>query len=365
MLALRQEISQAAACDAKVLITGESGSGKEVVAQSIHAASARHRSPMMTINCAALTESLLETELFGHTRGSFTGAYRDRAGIFETANGGTVLLDEVGETSPRMQGMLLRFLETGEVQRVGSDRPHTRVNVRIISATNRVLAEQVASKEFREDLFYRLNIIVIRVPALREHPDDIPELTTYWTNHLSLSYQVPAPVFANDAMDALCRYRWPGNVRELRNVVERLVSRRMTDKVTAADLPPELTTPDPVRKASPSTSVPSRADELFNLIVGGGESFWTIVYEPFITRDLTRADLRGVVSLGLAQTYGNYRLLVHLFNLPPQDYKRFLTFLHKHHCHMPFQQFRSAAPLRMGGAALLAPERTRRKIASA
>ena len=136
-------------------------------------------------------ETLLETELFGHVRGSFTGAYRDRAGVFEAADGGTVLLDEVGEMSPRMQGMLLRFLETGEVQRVGSDDPRRRVNVRVMAATHRSLRDVVEAKTFREDLYYRLNILQIRVPPLREHADDIPELVAYWLEQFRASYQTP------------------------------------------------------------------------------------------------------------------------------------------------------------------------------
>src|SRR5688500_5318986 len=173
--ALREEIDYAARCDAKVMITGESGAGKEIVASMIHAGSKRRQRPLVTVNCAALTETLLETELFGHVRGSFTGAYRDHAGVFERANGGTVFMDEIGETTRRMQGLLLRFLETGEIQRVGSDdRAQARVDVRVIAATNRVLLDDVAAKTFREDLYYRLNVIHLRVPSLRDRRHDVP-----------------------------------------------------------------------------------------------------------------------------------------------------------------------------------------------
>src|SRR5436190_1494695 len=165
---VRAEIEYAARCDAKVLITGESGVGKEVVAHLIHANSQRKAAPLITVNCAALTETLLETELFGHVRGSFTGAVRDRSGVLELAHRGTVFMDEIGETTPRMQGLLLRFLETGEIQRVGSDRAENRVDVRVIAATNRNLLESVQEKIFREDLYYRLNVIHIRVPTLRD-----------------------------------------------------------------------------------------------------------------------------------------------------------------------------------------------------
>lgn len=337
--ALRRQIQEAAATDAKALITGESGSGKEVVAQLIHASSKRQGKPMVAINCAAMTESLLETELFGHARGSFTGAYRDRPGILETANGGTVLLDEIGETSPRMQGVLLRFLETGEVQRVGSDTPHRRVDVRILCATHRTLSEEMAAQRFREDLYYRLNILQLHVPALREHTEDIPALVDYWLKR----FEVAPPAFAPDAMEALTRYGWPGNVRELRNVLERVVSRGRS-LVTAADLPAEVVATSHEQLALTTTGAPSRVDIICNRL-SAGESFWSVVYEPFIQRDLTREELRTIVRRGLAQTGGNYRVLVDLFHMPAGDYKRFLTFLRKHQCHVPFQAFRCVASL--------------------
>ena len=346
LLALRQDISHAGRCDAKVLLTGESGSGKEIVAHMIHSGSRRHKAPMVTVNCAAMAETLLETELFGHVRGSFTGAYRDRAGVFETADGGTVLLDEVGEMSPRMQGMLLRFLETGEVQRVGSDEPRRRVNVRIIAATHRSLRDHVEAKTFREDLYYRLNILQIRVPPLRDHADDVPELIAYWLEQFRAAYQTPSLVVAPDAMQALCEYQWPGNVRELRNVLERLVSRGFEREVGVADLPPEIVAGSLARvtlAAAPRPVAPRTADVMFDRMVKDGESFWSVAYQPFMSRDLTRDDLRALVKRGLTHTFGSYRLLVQTFNMPPDDYKKFLAFLHKYQCYMPFQQFRTAA----------------------
>ncbi len=192
--AVREEIVQAARCDAKVLVTGESGVGKEVVARLIHAASLRHHSPMVTVNCAALTETLLETELFGHVRGSFTGAYRDRSGVLEQAHRGTIFMDEIGETTPRMQGLLLRFLETGEIQRVGSDEPvRSRVDVRVIAATNRVLLDSVAAGAFREDLYYRLNVIQINIPPLRERREDIPALLQFFLDLFSQQVRSRVP----------------------------------------------------------------------------------------------------------------------------------------------------------------------------
>ena len=342
--ALRQDISHAGRCDAKVLLAGESGSGKEIVAHMIHAASRRHKAPMVTVNCAAVTETLLETELFGHVRGSFTGAYRDRLGVFETADGGSVLLDEVGEMSPRMQGMLLRFLETGEVQRVGSDDPRRRVNVRVIAATHRSLRDAVEAKTFREDLYYRLNILQIRVPPLREHADDVPELIAYWLEQFRGSYQTPPLTISTEAMQALCEYQWAGNVRELRNVLERLVSRGFEREVGVADLPPEIVVGTAARvTAQRPAAAPKTADILFDRMFRDGESFWSVAYHPFMSRDLTRDDLRALVKRGLTHTFGSYRLLVQTFNLPPDDYKKFLAFLHKYQCYMPFQQFRTAS----------------------
>jgi two-component system response regulator HydG len=365
--ALQEEIYYASRCDAKVLITGESGAGKEIVARLIHEGSPRRRAQLITVNCAALTETLLETELFGHVRGSFTGAYRDRTGVFEMANRGTVFMDEIGETTPRMQGLLLRFLETGEIQRVGSDQVQTRVDVRVIAATNRVLVESVASKTFREDLYYRLNVIHLQVPPLRERRDDIPVLLRHFLDVFARQYQTAAPVISKEALDILVDHPWPGNVRELKNVVERLVIRSSGgSEIGRDDLPMDV-----VRVAPPPSPAVARntprpvSDVLFDQIVKDGQSFWSAVYAPFISRDLTRDDLRGLVKKGLERTAGNYKVLVELFNMPPDDYKRFLGFLRKYHCHMPFQQFRSAAASRGTSSSDTEPQAPRRVAASA
>jgi transcriptional regulator with PAS, ATPase and Fis domain len=346
VLTLQDEIHYAARCDAKVLITGESGAGKEIVARLIHGSSARSRSALVTVNCAALTETLLETELFGHVRGSFTGAYRDRLGAFEQAHRGTVFMDEIGETSPRMQGLLLRFLETGEIQRVGSDQIQNRVDVRVIAATNRVLVEGVANKTFREDLYYRLNVIHLRVPPLRERVEDIPELLRFFLDQFSRQYQVECPNLSAEALQTLIEHPWPGNVRELKNVAERLVVRDKGGEIRRDDLPLELLRTAPALQVPSTPATRPAADVLFERMVNGGESFWSCVYAPFMARDLTRDDLRTVVRKGLERTSGNYKVMVELFNMPADDYKRFLGFLRKYQCHMPFQQFRSAATSR-------------------
>jgi transcriptional regulator with PAS, ATPase and Fis domain len=337
---LLQEVEDAARTESKVLITGESGVGKEVAAALIHRASRRSQGPLVTINCAAITDSLLESELFGHERGSFTGAYRDRVGLLELAHRGTVFLDEIGEMSLRMQGLLLRFLETGEIQRVGSVRVGARVDVRVLAATNRNLLEQIEGKTFREDLYYRLNVFRIGIPPLRERREDIPELLAYFQRNFARQYTLNPGPFAPETLQVLMRHAWPGNVRELKNLVERLVVRCGSATVTPNDLPSEICG-EVVRATIPQPARPNVADEMFAQMTVGRMSFWAVVYPPFMSRDLTREDLRTIVARGLSQTAGNYKLLVDLFNMEAGDYKRFLNFLRKHHCHLPFQQFRA------------------------
>jgi DNA-binding NtrC family response regulator len=340
---IEEELECAARCDAKVLITGESGVGKEVVARMIHERSARSRFPMVTINCAGVPDSLLESELFGHMRGSFTDAYQDKRGWLEQAKSGTIFLDEIGEMSLRMQALLLRFLENGEIQRVGSDRTHTVVDVRVIAATNRNLVTRIADKHFREDLYYRLNVIHLPVPPLRERREDIPCLFTHFVRSYSQKHRIAEPRTTEEAMSRLTAYDWPGNVRELKNVVERLVV-RSRDVIGPADLPREVCGKWSEPRAAQDELVPvASSDVLFERMSIGGESFWSVVYEPFMARDLTRRDLRAIVSQGLEQTRGSYKQLVQVFNMQPDDYKRLLSFLRKHQCHMPFQKFRTAS----------------------
>jgi transcriptional regulator with PAS, ATPase and Fis domain len=340
--AVDAEIEYAARSDAKVLITGESGVGKEVIARLIHQRSRRAHTPLVTINCAGIPDSLLESALFGHVRGSFTGAFRDRMGLLEVAHGGTMFLDEVAEMSLRMQALLLRFLENGEIQRVGSDRSQTRVNVRIIAATNRNPLERIASKDFREDLYYRLNVIHITIPPLRARREDIAVFLRYFLRSYAERHGIPTPELAPDLLDHLVAYDWPGNVRELKNVTERLIVRAHEGILTLADLPAEVRDwGHPAQAAAPAAQV-SAADTLFERMVTRRESFWSVVYPAFMTRDLTRSDLRTILQKGLEQTGGSYKVLVGLFNMDPTEYKRFLNFLRKHDCHVPFQRFRTA-----------------------
>ena len=348
--AIEADLACAARSDAKVLITGETGVGKEVVARSIHQESARASATIVTLNCAGLPDSLLESELFGHVRGSFTGAYRDKPGLLEVAHNGTVFLDEVGEMSPRMQVVLLRFLESGELQRVGSDRGQSRVNVRLITATNRDLTNQIAAGAFREDLYFRLNVIRICIPALRDRASDIPLLVNHFLTLFSEQHRLARPDIGEAAMDVLMRHRWPGNIRELKNAVERIVLRTTGRTILPSDLPSDIVMSGRSQAAGSTTGAaappPDVADVLTTRMLHHGESFWSAVYPLFMARDLTREQLRKIIQLGLERTNGNYRSLVERFNMPPTDYKRFLGFLRKHDCHLPFQQFR-AAPARV------------------
>jgi DNA-binding NtrC family response regulator len=341
---IEQEVVCASRSEAKVLITGESGVGKEIVARMIHQRSRRAHMPLVTINCAGVPDSLLESELFGHVRGSFTDAYRDKRGWLEQAQGGTIFLDEVGEMSLRMQALLLRFLENGEIQRVGSERVATVVDVRVIAATNRNLLARVGEQSFREDLYYRLNVIHVAIPPLRERKEDVAPLFGHFFRTFSKQYSVPQPSIAEDALRQLTSYHWPGNVRELKNVAERLVVRSQTGLVSVAELPREISGGHHAESAATTAKVPAKrtADILLERMSSNGESFWSAVYEPFMRRDITREDVRAIISRGLDRTRGNYKALVVSFNLELDDYKRFLSFLRKYQCHMPFQQFRAA-----------------------
>lgn len=236
MLDLFVMLEAVAPSEASVLILGESGTGKELVAQALHQGSLRSKQPLVIVNCAALAESVLESELFGHEKGAFTGAQRQREGMFVQADKGTLFLDEIGEMPLPVQAKLLRALQQGEIQRVGSDYP-IQVDVRIIAATNRQLEEEVRAGKFREDLFYRLNVIALTVPPLRDRTEDIPLLAKYFLEQFSQRNHKAFHGFSPRAMDLLLRYAWPGNVRELENVVERAVILAPGDLITERDLP--------------------------------------------------------------------------------------------------------------------------------
>jgi DNA-binding NtrC family response regulator len=238
MVMVYKLIAQAARTDATVLILGESGTGKELVARGIHAYSTRAARPFLSVNCSGLTETLLESELFGHLRGSFTGASSDRAGLFEAAEGGTLFLDELASTSPAFQASLLRVLQSGEVRRVGSTQSR-RVNVRVIGASNAPLRQLVESGAFRADLFYRLSVISIELPPLRARAGDIPLLTSHFLQQFRRP-EDPAPHLTTEALEALSVHPFPGNVRELENALRRAVALSSGGLITVDCLPPEI-----------------------------------------------------------------------------------------------------------------------------
>jgi transcriptional regulator with PAS, ATPase and Fis domain len=337
---VRTLATRAAAGDAKVFLTGESGVGKDVVAQYIHAHSDRATKPFIAVNCAAITESLIETELFGHARGSFTGAYRDRIGRLEAAHRGTIFLDEIGEMSLQMQAHLLRFLESGEIQPVGSAGGPMCVDVRIISATNRDIGQLVATGAFRSDLLFRIKVLHIHVPPLRDRKEDLQALIESSVARTGRSVR-----FTEAAIQAMAGYRWPGNVRELQNVIEQAVWMSDGGDIDVGHLP------ETVRFASSDGLMPRRerrrrlADELYSTLVDGHYTFWGHIHPLLLKRDITRHDLRQLVSLGLTSTRGNYRGLLKLFGMADTDYKRFMNFLAAHECTVDFRQFRTPSPI--------------------
>ncbi|MFN7914422.1 MAG: sigma-54 dependent transcriptional regulator [Vicinamibacterales bacterium] len=249
-------ISRAAPTNATVLIQGESGVGKELVARTIHRNSLRSRERFVQVNCAAIPEELIESELFGHEKGSFTGATEKQVGKFEQADRGTIFLDEVGDMSAKTQAKVLRVLQEGEVERLGSART-TKVDVRVIAATNKNLEEEIEKGGFREDLYFRLAVIPIYVPPLRERPDDIPLLVRHYMDLFCRENNTRPRRVTPAAMDALQRYRWKGNIRELRNTVERMIIMSPGDTIDLADLPGTVRTPSAA--ASPASSSRSLA----------------------------------------------------------------------------------------------------------
>jgi len=234
IMRVREIIDKVAPTEARVLITGANGTGKEVAARLLHKLSTRAHSPMVEVNCAAIPSELIESELFGHMKGSFTGAIKDRAGKFEQADGGTLFLDEIGDMSLAAQTKVLRALQENEITRVGSDKT-IKVNVRVIAATNKDLTHEIAEGHFREDLFHRLNVIPLHIPSLDERAEDIPELVQFFLLQICSEQGIKPKNFTPDAMAALQQRTWPGNIRELRNVVERLII-LTGESITASDV---------------------------------------------------------------------------------------------------------------------------------
>jgi DNA-binding NtrC family response regulator len=264
-----QDVAKAASTAATVLIWGESGTGKELVARAIHYNSVRSAAPFVTVNCGGIPEGLLESELFGHVKGSFTGATESRAGFFQTADGGTLFLDEISDTSLAMQAKLLRVLQEKEVYMVGARRPQ-KVDVRVLAATNKDLFALVKKGVFREDLYFRLNVINISLPPLRDRGDDILLLARHFAGRFAKEAGKPAPQFSENALRVLKRYDWPGNVRELENVIQRLVVMTDGEVIEIPDLPPLMRFSAPRANGLNRTLAEVEAEYIRNVLAGVG-----------------------------------------------------------------------------------------------
>ncbi len=260
MRRIYQLVEKVAPTDSTVLITGETGTGKELIAQAIHEASPRAKGPFIKINCAAIPETLMESELFGYEKGAFTGAATSKPGRFELADGGTLFLDEIGEMSTEMQVKLLRVLQDGTFERVGGLRT-LKVNVRLVTATNRDLEKEVKEGGFREDLFYRLNVVPVALPPVRDRRDDIPQLIAYFINKFSERMKKPVPKLSPDALELLAQYPWPGNIRQLENVIERLIVMNDGHEIIGDQLPEEILEFEEERALGPGASLKEQVKE--------------------------------------------------------------------------------------------------------
>jgi len=313
MKQLIERVRAASRVGASILVMGETGSGKELVARSIHDNSSRNTGRFVAVDCGALPEDLIESELFGYRRGAFTTAMTDKPGLFEMANGGTLFLDEIANTSRRFQAKLLRALQEREIRRLGdvNARP---VDIRVIAATNCDLRRLIQRGEFREDLFYRLNVFSIQVPPLRDRLDDIPMLTEFILQGRRR--------ISRNALLKLQSYGYPGNVRELENIVESAIYTGESDTIEDRD----IILPDETLYVSQTE---------FQI-----DNFWESIARPYAERHITKDYVEQVIRKGLVQAEGSYRRLVRLFNLPPTDYKRFMDFIRRHHCNVDYRPYR-------------------------
>ena len=314
MQALREKVRAAARVSGSVLVTGESGTGKELVARSIHEHSERRNAKFVAVDCGALPDDLIESELFGHKRGSFTSAVADKPGLFEEANGGTLFLDEIANTSRRFQAKLLRVLQDRQLRRVG-DLVMRQLDLRVISATNCELMTMVRRGEFREDLYYRLNVFPIQVPPLRRRLEDVPLLV----DHVLRGRKM----ISDDAVEKLGEYRFPGNIRELENIVEAAVCLAPGEVIE----PEHVVLPQETFNGWPPEEV----------ILG---NFWDTVARPYAERMITRTQVQHLIRQGLERTRGSYKKMLPLFRIPESDYKRFMDFLRRHKCNPDFRAFR-------------------------
>lgn len=334
---LRQELGRIARSDAQVLITGESGAGKKIIARRIHCAGSRASNPFRSVNCAELPQARLESELFAYLNGGTPGALPDSPAWFDEADHGTLFLEEIDAVSAPIQDQLVRLFEAGRFRK---NRMMTQgreeVDVRMISSTNRNLLDLVDRGLFRADLFYRLNVVHLIVPPLRERQSDIPALVDHFIHRYGGS-RPTAVRFSDAAMASLVAYPWPGNVRELENVVRRLVVDVPDLTIRLEHLPPEIRRSGWVALRRKPDRRRDIAAELYAQMRDQRQSFWSAIHSPFVTHDITRATVRDVVRLGLDDADGDYRRLTRLFNLEPEDYRPLMYFLKRHHCDIPPQ----------------------------
>jgi transcriptional regulator with PAS, ATPase and Fis domain len=315
MQRLMERVRAAAQVPGAVLVTGETGSGKELVARAVHDVAGRTAGKFVAVDCGAVPEDLIESELFGYRRGAFTTAMSDKIGLFEEANRGTLFLDEIANTSRRFQAKLLRALQERQIRRLG-DVASKQLDLRVVAASNCDLRVLVARGDFREDLYYRLSVFSIQVPPLRKRLDDVPLLVEF----ILRGRKCIDP----DAVARLQTYSFPGNVRELENIVESAVYTAPGERIESHHL------------SLPSDPFPVDVRDDFFF-----DNFWESIAQPYSDRQITRAHVERVIRNGLEQTGGSYKKLVRLFRLPDADYKRFMDFLRRHRCNVDYRQYRN------------------------
>jgi transcriptional regulator with PAS, ATPase and Fis domain len=317
---------------ATVLIQGETGTGKELVARAIHKLSSRSKGPFIPIDCGAISEGLLESELFGSKRGSFTGAIADRPGVFEAAHTGTLFLDEISNMNLAMQAKLLRVLQEKEIRRIGETR-NRPVDVRLVAASNTNLKQLVAEGSFRQDLLFRLNVIAVSLPPLRSRRDDIPMLASYFLKRLNFAHKA-AKVLGPKAIESLLTHRFPGNVRELQNCVERGFF--TTPGQTILSIPIE---------DSPGEESVTEVRKWLADLADGKRNFWTEIHDRYKRRDISREKVVALIDLGLRTTRGSYKNLASLLHIQEREYRRLMDFLRRNNCLLDFRPYRKVASL--------------------
>jgi transcriptional regulator with PAS, ATPase and Fis domain len=316
---------------ATVLIEGESGTGKELVARAIHAAGPRAKEAFIAVDCGAIPEGLIEAELFGAKRGSYTGALADRAGLFEAANRGTIFLDEISNTPPALQAKLLRVIQEREIRRIGETKGRP-IDVRLIVASNMNLEQLVAQGRFRKDLLYRLKVLYIKVPPLRVRREDIPMLAHAFLQKLNAANKTKK-YCAPGVINQLAAQSFPGNVRELQNAIERAFFSSKGTVISAI----------PVENQTATAVQHDEIESWFNDLSEGRKNFWSEVHSRYKSRDISREKVVALLDLGLRSSGGSYKVLASKFHLKRHEYRRFMDFLRRNNCLLDFRPYRRAA----------------------